>query len=110
VRDEDCAMKIEVTRSGGVAGIPRRGAVEFVMRGTREASDAEWAALYRQARSEREQLTLGEGADDGAGPPSRVRDAFQWTFRFGRERVEVPDSYLSGALRELAERVLAEGS
>jgi hypothetical protein len=104
-------MKIEVTRSGGVAGIPRTGAIEFSLRGAREAADAEWAALYRQARSEREQsLASGEGADDGARSPSPVRDAFQWTLRFGRERIEVPDSYLSGAMRELAERILAEGS
>lgn len=103
-------MKIEVIRSGGVAGIPRTGAVEFAMRGPRDAVDAEWAALYRQARSERELLpAAGAGTDDGARSPSRVRDAFQWTLRFGKERIEVPDTCLSGAMRELAERVLAEG-
>jgi hypothetical protein len=108
-------MRVEVTRSGGVAGMSRKGAVEFTMRGAREPSDDEWAALYRAARGERARLP---GAGTGAGraangggvrPASRVRDAFQWTLRLGRERLEVPDSSLSGAMRELAERVLAEG-
>jgi hypothetical protein len=103
-------MKIEVTRSGGVAGVHRTGSVQFAMRGARAPSDASWAALYRQARSECGRLGAGGGAtDDAARAPSRVRDAFQWTLRFGRERIEVPDTDLSGALRELAERVLAEG-
>ncbi|GAB3268858.1 hypothetical protein GCM10027449_02550 [Sinomonas notoginsengisoli] len=107
-------MKVEVTRSGGVAGIARTGAVHFAMRGAREQSDDEWAALYRQARSERERLPVaesagGSGPRGGEGPASHVRDAFQWTLRLGRERIEVPDSNLAGALRELAERVLAEG-
>lgn len=98
-------MKIEVTRSGGVAGVPRRGRVEFRVRGAQEAGDAEWASLYKAARTERQQLA----APRGEQAPSRVRDAFQWTLKFGRERFEVPDATLRGALRQLAERVLAEG-
>ena len=104
-------MRIEVTRSGGVAGVPRRGRVEFRVRGAQEAGDAEWASLYKAARTERQQLPAprGEQAPRGEPAPSRVRDAFQWTLKFGRERFEVPDATLRGALRQLAERVLAEG-
>ncbi|GAB2757658.1 protealysin inhibitor emfourin [Sinomonas soli] len=98
-------MRVEVIRSGGVAGIPRRGRVEFRVRGAREPADAEWATLYRQARSERGRLPETPGA--AAAP--HVRDAFQWSLRFGRERFEVPDATLRGALRQLAEKVLAEG-
>ena len=100
-------MRIQVTRSGGVAGISRTGAVEFQLRAGSEGPDAEWAALYRAARDESERL----GRDSGAGldAASHARAPFQWTLRLGSYRVEVPDRYLSGALRELAERVLAEG-
>lgn len=110
-------MKIEVIRSGGVAGISRSGAVEFGLRG--DAYDPEWASLYRAARLERAHLfapatsagsAAGEAPREAAVAPSHVRDAFQWTLRFGRERFDVPDSTLQGALRELAEKVLAEGT
>ncbi|MEA5455896.1 protealysin inhibitor emfourin [Sinomonas sp. JGH33] len=97
-------MKVSVTRSGGFAGIPRRAAVEFAMRGERSASDDAWAALYRAAR-----IQSGSLADDD-GAAHRMRDAFQWTVRLGRQRVDVPDRTLTGPLRELAERVLQEGA
>lgn len=72
------------------------------MRGDRSPSDDEWAGLYRAARSQSGELPRSEG-------PGAVRDAFQWTLQLGRQRVEVPDRTLAGPLRELAERVLAEG-
>ncbi|WP_334170847.1 protealysin inhibitor emfourin [Sinomonas sp.] len=96
-------MRVSVSRSGGVAGITRSAAVEFAMRGDRSPSDNDWAALYRAARTQ-----TGELAGDGG--PGLARDAFQWTVRLGRQRVEVPDRGLTGPLRELAERVLAEGA
>ena len=96
-------MKVSVSRSGGVTGIPRRAAVEFTMRGERTPDDDAWAALYRAARSQ-----SGEFADDGG--PGLTRDAFQWTVRLGRQRVDVPDGTLTGPLRELAEKVLKEGA
>jgi hypothetical protein len=95
-------VRVSVSRSGGVTGIPRRAAVEFVMRGERSPSDNEWAGLYRAARSQTDQLQR----DSGNG---LARDAFQWTVQLGRQRLEVPDSTLTGPLRQLAERVLAEG-
>ena len=95
-------MKVSVSRSGGVTGIPRRGAVEFAMRGERTADDEAWAALYRAARSQSSRLA-------GDGGTGLVRDAFHWTVCLGRQRVEIPDRTLAGPLRELAERVLAEG-
>jgi hypothetical protein len=76
--------------------------VEFVMRGHRSPLDNEWAGLYRAARSQSSELPRSEG-------PGALRDAFQWTLQLGRERVEIPDRTLTGPLRELAERVLAEG-
>ena len=102
-------MRIQVTRSGGVAGISRSGAVEFRLRAGTDGPDAEWAALYRAARVESERLESDTQPGAGGAGGSRARDLFQWTLRLGSHRVEVPDSSLSGALRELAERVLAEG-
>ncbi|GAB4097889.1 hypothetical protein [Sinomonas halotolerans] len=112
-------MRIQVTRSGGVAGIRRSAAVEFDLRTSRDGYDPEWAALYRAARSEERRLATGNeeaegGSEAGAGQGSavsagRTRDAFQWTLRLGTKRLEVPDGALQGALRELAEKVLAAG-
>ena len=104
---------------GAVADLARRTLLEDQrLRTRREAHPRgpEWAALYRAARLEQAHLLApaegagGEAIREAVGAASQVRDAFQWTLRFGRERFDVPDSTLQGALRELAERVLAEGT
>lgn len=81
----------------------RHGSVEFTMRGERTQADDAWAALYRAARSQT------GGLPDDVGP-GHTRDAFQWTVRLGRQRVDLPDRTLTGPLRELAERVLEHGA
>ncbi|NUP73060.1 MAG: hypothetical protein HOQ07_00135 [Sinomonas sp.] len=92
-----------MSRTGGVTGIPRRASVEFTMRGERSPDDDAWAALYRAARNQ-------YGGMAGEAGPGPVRDAFQWTVKLGRQRLDVPDRTLTGPLRELAEKVLREGA
>ena len=61
-------MRIQVTRSGGVAGISRTGAVEFRLGAGSDGPDAEWAALYRAARIEGERF-VSSGGPAPVGPP-----------------------------------------
>lgn len=84
-------MRIEVTRSGGFAGITRRAVVD-----TDERSDAaEW-------------LALAERADVAPEPEPSVADGFTWSIRLDTTLVVLGDGRLEGPLRELAERALRE--
>ena len=88
-------MRIEVSRSGGVAGMTRRGVVD-----TDTCADpAGWAALVAAAQPV------------AAPPPapSPVRDGFTWTVVVGEQRAQLGDTELTGPLRDLAERALREG-
>lgn len=86
-------MLIEVSRSGGVAGMTRRGVID-----TDARDDAEgWVALAGQA------LPIPASA---AEP---VPDAFTWSIRLDTEQTVLGDGALTGPLRELAERALREG-
>lgn len=88
-------MRIEVSRSGGVAGMTRRGVVDT------DATDdtAGWEALVAAAQFV------------AAPPPaaSPVRDGFTWTVVVGEQRAQLGDTQLAGPLRDLAERTLREG-
>lgn len=92
-------MRIEVSRSGGVAGMTRRGVVDT------DASDdtAGWEALVAAAQP--------VAAPPAASPPaaSPVRDGFTWTVVVGEQRAQLGDTQLAGPLRDLAERTLREG-
>lgn len=90
-------MDIVVVRSGGVAGMTRRAAVDTTTLG----DAAEWEHLVQQA--------IPQIVDLPAQADHRVRDAYSWTLEIGEHRCETPDSALTGALRELAERTLREG-
>ncbi|SDQ13058.1 protealysin inhibitor emfourin [Quadrisphaera sp. DSM 44207] len=87
-------MRIAVSRSGGVAGLVRRAEVDT---DAREDADA-WLSLADRA------VPLPEPPDGGP-----VRDAFVWTIELGDQRAVLPDRSLTGPLRTLAERALAEG-
>lgn len=92
-------MRIEVSRSGGFAGIVRRAEVD-----TDGREDAEeWVRLADRARP----LPEGPGAGRSGGPGA-VRDGFTWSIRVDEQHAVLPDSRLDGALRDLAERALAE--
>ncbi len=87
--------RIEVTRSGGFAGITRRAVVED----PDEEAGRRWTSLVRQA-------------EDVAEP--NVRDGFTWSIRVALVQVEavevvLTDAALAGPLRELAETALREG-
>ena len=88
-------MRIEVSRSGGIAGMTRRGVVDT------DATDdvAGWNALVAAA------LPVGDDEAD----PVQVRDGFTWTVVVGEERAQLGDTQLAGPLRDLAERTLREG-
>ena len=88
-------MLIEVSRSGGVAGMTRRGLVD-----TEGRDDADsWLALAVRA-----QPVPVATPDSGA-----ARDTFTWIIRLDTERTVLGDQALTGPLRELAERTLREG-
>ncbi|GAB2913934.1 hypothetical protein GCM10027047_09860 [Rhodococcus aerolatus] len=99
-------MRIEVSRSGGVAGMTRRGVVE-----TEAAADpAGWQELVRAA--------LPPDPPPPADPA--VRDGFTWSISIvtthvesaapDTTHVELGDTQLAGPLRTLAERALREGA
>ncbi|MEO6880151.1 MAG: protealysin inhibitor emfourin [Mycobacteriaceae bacterium] len=84
-------MRIEVTRSGGFAGITRRAVVD-----TEHRDDApDWVALAQRA-------------EQPAPDETPVADGFTWTIQVDAWHVVLPDGALQGPLRELAERALAE--
>lgn len=89
-------MRIAVSRSGGFAGLVRRAEVD-----TDAVPDADaWLRLAEQAAPLPEPPTA----------PGRARDAFTWTIELGEQRAVLPDRSVTGPLRDLAERTLAEGS
>lgn len=86
-------MRITVTRSGGVAAIRRRAAVDT--RGRRDADD--WHDLVRRA-------------DLGSAPPHRpAPDRFVYIIDVDDQQVTIGEQDLAGARLELVDRVLAEG-
>lgn len=90
-------MVIVVVRSGGVAGMTRRGIVDTTTLGSRAS---EWQQLVERA------LPVLDGLTDRDSP---VRDGFVWRLEVGERSCETADSELTGPLRELAERTLKEG-
>ncbi|WP_448319300.1 protealysin inhibitor emfourin [Streptomyces sp. CO7] len=91
-------MRIEVTRSGGFAGLVRRALVD-----TDGLADAEeWHRLAAAA------VTEGAGPS-GAGSP--VRDGFRYEIAVdGSPVVEAGEHDLTPAQRDLTARALAEGT
>ncbi|MBM7413584.1 MULTISPECIES: protealysin inhibitor emfourin [Nocardiaceae] len=87
-------MVIVVVRSGGVAGMTRRGSVDTTTVGD------DWQQLVERA------LPLLSSLDDSS---TSVRDGFRWRLQIGDHSCETGDSALTGPLRELAERTLREG-
>ncbi|GHF72953.1 protealysin inhibitor emfourin [Streptomyces thermodiastaticus] len=88
-------MRIHVRRTGGFAGIERRGEVDTAGR----PDAAEWHALAEQA------LAAGRGA-----PPPGVPDGFHYEITVDGRTVHVADPHLSDEQRRLITRVLREGA
>ncbi|MET8133873.1 MULTISPECIES: protealysin inhibitor emfourin [unclassified Streptomyces] len=88
-------MRIEVRRTGGFAGIERRGEVD-----TSARPDApEWHALAERA------LDAGRGT-----PPAGVPDGFNYRITVDGKTVYAADPALTEEQRELISRVLKEGA
>ncbi|GGV60429.1 MULTISPECIES: protealysin inhibitor emfourin [Streptomyces] len=88
-------MRIHVRRTGGFAGIERRGEVDTAGR----PDAAEWHALAEQA------LAAGRGT-----PSSGVPDGFHYEITVDGRTVHVADPHLSDEQRRLITRVLREGA
>ncbi|MEU6663713.1 protealysin inhibitor emfourin [Streptomyces sp. NPDC046821] len=88
-------MRIQVTRSGGFAGIERRAEVD-----TSGRADAhEWHALAERAL-----------ADGHGSPPAGVPDGFSYAITVDGRTVYCADPRLTEGLRGLISRVLKEGA
>lgn len=86
-------MRIEVTRTGGLAGIPRT------------------AALDTSTHPDGPHLTaLAESALASPSPHPPVPDGFTYTLTIGPRTLHCADPHLTPAQRELITRVLAEGA
>lgn len=88
-------MRIQVSRTGGFAGIARHGEVETSGR----PDAAEWEALAEAA--------LAVGRD---GPQAGVPDGFRYRVTVGDRSVDCADPRLTEAQRTLISRVLEEGA
>lgn len=93
-------MFVEVVRSGGIAGITRRGRVD-----TEAVADAhtahEWNSLIEAA------LPLVDDLRHASA--SSVPDGFTWTVSIGGTSCVADDASVTGPLRDLALRALREG-
>lgn len=92
-------MRIEVSRSGGVAGMTRRGVVDV----DTSTDPTGWQELVRAALPA-----------TPAPPDPAVRDGFTWSItivstQVPSTHVQLGDGQLAGPLRDLAERALREG-
>ncbi|WP_405390913.1 hypothetical protein OG596_25500 [Streptomyces sp. NBC_01102] len=88
-------MRIQVSRTGGFAGLARHGEVDTSGR----PDAAEWEALA--------EAVLADGRD---GPPTGVPDGFRYRITVGDRTVDCADPRLSDAQRALISRVLKEGA
>ncbi|MFC9246395.1 protealysin inhibitor emfourin [Streptomyces sp. NPDC057136] len=88
-------MRIQVSRTGGFAGIARHREVD-----TAALPDAaEWEALAESA------LTTGRSK-----PPAGVPDGFRYRITVGDRTVHCADPGLTEAQRTLISRILKEGA
>ncbi|MEU7331559.1 protealysin inhibitor emfourin [Streptomyces parvus] len=88
-------MRIQVSRTGGFAGIARRHEVDTEGR----ADAAEWRSLADEA--------LGAARDT---PSAGVPDGFRYAITVDGRTVYCADPDLTGAQRTLISRVLKEGT
>ncbi|MFJ2025066.1 protealysin inhibitor emfourin [Streptomyces sp. NPDC087897] len=88
-------MRIQVSRTGGFAGIARRG--ELDTEGREDAST--WRSLAEQALSSARNT-----------PPTGAPDGFRYEITVDGTTVYCADPDLTGAQRTLISRVLEEGA
>ncbi|MFG2512933.1 protealysin inhibitor emfourin [Streptomyces sp. NPDC048584] len=88
-------MRIEVSRTGGFAGIERRAEVDT----TGRPDAAEWHTLAERS------LSAGRGT-----PPPGVPDGFAYRITVDGRSVHCADPHLTDDQRTLIRRVLKEGA
>ncbi|MDX3328881.1 hypothetical protein PV405_30175 [Streptomyces sp. ME02-6979-3A] len=88
-------MRIQVSRTGGFAGIARHGEIETS--GRPDAAD--WEALAESA------LAAGRG-----GTAAGVPDGFRYRITVGDRTVDCADPRLTEEQRTLISRILKEGA
>ncbi|WP_406287863.1 protealysin inhibitor emfourin [Streptomyces sp. NBC_00209] len=88
-------MRIQVSRTGGFAGIARQGEIDTSGR----ADAQEWEALAGSAL-----------ADGRAAAPRGVPDGFSYRITVDGETVHCADPRLTESQRALISRVLKEGA
>jgi hypothetical protein len=86
-------MNVSVTRSGGIAGLTRTWVVSIDDQPDRE----EWIAL------------IGRVPWTHGAPSSRQPDRYVYEIRCRRHHARVPEQQLTGAWRELVDRVTEIG-
>ncbi|MDX3378916.1 hypothetical protein PV390_31430 [Streptomyces sp. ME02-6991-2A] len=96
-------MRIQVTRTGGFAGISRHHEVDT--EGREDA--AEWESLAEEVLAAAPSSTP-DGTPDA--PPSGVPDGFRYRITVGDRTVYCADPDLTGAQRTLVSRILKEGA
>jgi hypothetical protein len=100
-------MRIEVTRSGGFAGLVRRGEGD-TSRSPELAALADRADLSGLSRQAGPEQVAPRGGPVGPGDPAGHPDAFSYHISVdGGAPVTVPEHRLDGPLRELVDRVLS---
>ncbi|MFD8058994.1 protealysin inhibitor emfourin [Streptomyces sp. SID2119] len=100
-------MRIQVSRTGGFAGISRHHEVDT--EGQEDA--AEWESLAEEVLAAAPSSTE-DGTPSGTpdAPPSGVPDGFRYRITVGDRTVYCADPDLTGAQRTLVSRVLKEGA
>jgi emfourin len=100
-------VRIEVTRSGGFAGLVRRGEGDTAL-SPELAALAERADLSGLSRRVRPEQVAPSGGPVGPGDPAGRPDAFSYHISVdGGAPVTVPEHRLEGPLRELVDHVLS---
>jgi len=93
-------VKIEITRSGGMAGLTRRWSLEV----SPTEVEQRWLPLA-EAKAE---VSDGDAPSAGAANPAGIqRDAFTYRIAIGRIEVYLAERQLEDPWRELIERALA---
>ncbi|WP_026549646.1 protealysin inhibitor emfourin [Arthrobacter sp. Br18] len=96
-------MKIEISRSGGFAGLTRTWSVEV----SSTEAEERWVPLVEEAAHR------GEGSGNqpaNAGTPDTQRDRFVYRIVIGYHEAVLPESRLGEPWRELLDRAKAEGA
>lgn len=96
-------MKIEITRSGGMAGLTRTWSLEVSL----TEVEQRWLPL---AEAKTEGGDGDTGSADGTSGPGRQRDAFTYRIAIGRTEVYLAERQLEDPWRELIERARAAGT